>query len=403
MNKHQNLEPLAISILNKKPLIEEWFSQQTITSPIYSSVDLRDQGFKVAAIDTNLFPAGFNNLDSSQISSTVGATREAFNKNFPGYSRILIIPESHTRNIFYFENLAALENLLNNAGLQTEIGTLRSDIHKTEEVELPSKKIIQLHPLLKKNNQITTSEFVDSAVLLNNDLSEGIPDILQNLEQPIAPPLKMGWFNRSKSLHFELYQKTAIEFANYIGIDPWLINPLFETCNDVDFMNDKGVRCLSNHVGSLLIAIQSKYDQYGINYQPFVVIKTDAGTYGMGVMMVSHPDEVNQLNRKDRVRMSMTKGKTPVKKVLIQEGIYSVDVLENPSRVREPVIYLIGNHVIGGFYRTHSKRTHNQNLNAPGMHFEALDSKNPDKNPFYTYSVIARLAMIAASHEIEQL
>ncbi len=30
--------------------------------PLYSSVDIRDAGFKIAVVDTNIFPAGFNNL-----------------------------------------------------------------------------------------------------------------------------------------------------------------------------------------------------------------------------------------------------------------------------------------------------------------------------------------------------
>jgi len=50
-------------ILDATPAIERGFCLQSIehTAPFYSSVDLRNSGFKLALVDTNLFPAGFNN------------------------------------------------------------------------------------------------------------------------------------------------------------------------------------------------------------------------------------------------------------------------------------------------------------------------------------------------------
>jgi glutamate--cysteine ligase len=60
----------------------------------------------------------------------------------------------------------------------------------------------------------------------------------------------------------------------------------------------------------------------------------------------------------------------------------------------------------------HGKRTTSQNLNTPGMRFEPLafldccSTPEPNleadchQNRFYTYGVIGRLALLAASHEI---
>ena len=52
-------------ILNEQPTIERWLRTQWLehTIPFYSSVDLRNSGFKLAPVDTNLFPGGFNNLN----------------------------------------------------------------------------------------------------------------------------------------------------------------------------------------------------------------------------------------------------------------------------------------------------------------------------------------------------
>jgi len=59
------LNELESHILDKQTDIEQWFRKQWVASPapFYTSVDLRNAGFKVAPVDTNIFPAGFNNLD----------------------------------------------------------------------------------------------------------------------------------------------------------------------------------------------------------------------------------------------------------------------------------------------------------------------------------------------------
>src|SRR3546814_17885295 len=55
---------LESTLLDRAADIETWFRQQWqhTAPPFYSSVDLRNAGFKLAPVDTNLFPGGFNNL-----------------------------------------------------------------------------------------------------------------------------------------------------------------------------------------------------------------------------------------------------------------------------------------------------------------------------------------------------
>ena len=52
-------------LLARRTEIEQWFRAQWLATPppFYTSVDLRNAGFKLAPVDTNLFPAGFNNLN----------------------------------------------------------------------------------------------------------------------------------------------------------------------------------------------------------------------------------------------------------------------------------------------------------------------------------------------------
>lgn len=208
-------------------------------------------------------------------------------------------------------------------------------------------------------------------------------------------------------MHFNCYQETASEFAELIEIDPWLVNPLFRNCGQIDFMKREGEDCLVRHTEALLNAIREKYREYRIDQKPYVVVKADTGTYGMGVMTISSIDEIQQLNRKQRTRMSTTKGNQTVTKVILQEGVYTKETVGPQHSVAEPVIYLIGSSVIGGFYRVHEKRGESENLNAPGMRFEAMPELEHMQDVTqlqakqYAFAVVARLAGLAAAKEIQ--
>ncbi|WCR54154.1 MAG: hypothetical protein PG981_001176 [Wolbachia endosymbiont of Ctenocephalides orientis wCori] len=45
--------------------VDNWFEEKfsSLVLPFYSSIDFRNSGYKIAPVDANLFPAGFNNLN----------------------------------------------------------------------------------------------------------------------------------------------------------------------------------------------------------------------------------------------------------------------------------------------------------------------------------------------------
>jgi glutamate--cysteine ligase len=155
-----------------------------------------------------------------------------------------------------------------------------------------------------------------------------------------------------------------------VGIDPWVINPAFSQCGKVNFAEKEGEECLAANVEFVLGEIREKYAQYGITEQPFVIVKADAGTYGMGIMTVKSVDEVRNLNRKTRNKMSTIKDSQPVHEVIIQEGVYTFEQVN--GAVAEPVIYMVDQFVVGGFYRVHTDRGIDENLNSPGAKFVPL-------------------------------
>lgn len=407
------LLPLEQHILDHQLTIEAWLRDQWyLTSPVfYCSVDLRNAGFKLAPVDTNLFPAGFNNLNEEFIPLCLQAVQATIEKMNHNTSKILLIPESHTRNIFYYEHLFSLYTILLKAGFEVKIGSLLSDLKQPKTIELPSGHKLEIAPLQRQGNRVGVDGFFPEFIILNNDLSEGTPDILKNLEQKIEPPLSLGWSVRLKSQHFQHYNDLSYEFAQHINLDPWLITPLYHSCGEVNFITHEGEDCLVKYTNQLLENIQKKYDEYQIAHAPFVVIKAESGTYGMAVMTIKHGEEIRQLNRKQRTQMSKIKGGQTVSKVIIQEGVYTFETWGKDNAVAEPVVYMIGRHVVGGFYRVHANRGVNENLNAPGMNFEPLafaDScNNPcrhearSENRFYAYGVIARLAALAAAREMK--
>ena len=402
--------------LDNSTEIEQWFRAQwqEHTPPFYSSCDLRNSGFKLAPVDTNLFPGGFNNLNAAFLPLCVQAAMVAIEKICPDARNLLLIPENHTRNQFYLQNVAQLVAILHQTGLNVRVGSLLPEITQPTPIELANSQTLLLEPLVRSQYRLGLDGFDPCAILLNNDLSAGIPKILQDLnEQFVLPPLHAGWAVRRKSNHFAAYDEVATNFAKLVGIDPWRINPAFSVCRSVNFHERQGEECLASNVAAVLDIVREKYAEYGIDETPYVVVKADAGTYGMGIMTVRDADEVIALNRKQRNKMSVGKEGLEVSEVIIQEGVHTFEKLRDA--VAEPVIYMIDRYVVGGFYRVHTGRGKDENLNAPGMHFEPLafdtgcnlpdyNSDNPDSPPnrFYAYGVVGRLACLAAALELER-
>jgi glutamate--cysteine ligase len=111
--------------------------------------------------------------------------------------------------------------------------------------------------------------------------------------------------------------------------------------------------------------------------------------------------------------MSTGKGNTSVQNLLIQEGVPTMDRVG--SFVAEPVIYLVNNQAIGGFFRINEEKGDNENLNSNGMKFsklcfhEKLGYSNlaapdlPIEDLFELYKLIGELASIASGREIKNL
>ena len=98
--------------------------------------------------------------------------------------------------------------------------------------------------------------------------------------------------------------------------------------------------------------------------------------------------------------------------LILQEGVLTNERMNDA--VAEPVVYMMDRYVVGGFYRIHAERGVDEYLSAPGAAFvplafaESAHLPQPGVRPgasapnrFYMYGVVGRLAMLAASYELE--
>jgi glutamate--cysteine ligase len=402
------INELEQRVLESMPAIERWFRLEWMehTPPFYCAVDLRNAGFKLAPVDTDLFPGGFNNLTPEMLPLAVQAAMAAIEKICPEAKNLLLIPEPHNRSTFYLASLQRLMAVFTQAGLNVRLGCLDSSRKQALKLALADGGELVLEPLLRQRGRLGLKNFDPCTILLNTELAQGVPRELQGLhEQYLLPPLHAGWTLRRKSHHLRSYEEVAKKFAKLLGMDPWLITPLHAYCGDVDIAERSGLDSLRTQVEALLAKIKRKYKEYGINERPFVVIKPDAGSSGKGILTVRETRDLDTL--KAAVVAEPLAGP-----MIVQEGVPTYERMNDA--VAEPVVYMIDRYVVGGFYRVHAERGTDEVLSAPGSSYVPLAfapsghlprrGEKPGAsapNRFYMYGVIGRLAMVAASYELE--
>lgn len=385
--------------------VREWFAAQHQASPppFYSSVDLRHSGYKLAPVDTNLFPAGFNHLSKAARARAITQIKQRVKTCSPGAARCIIIPENHTRNQGYIDNLHALSTLLSEAGLEVKIASLAAT-EAAIEVTTSSGITLTQEPLKRAGNRLLLAcGFDPDFIVMNNDLTSGVPAILSGVAQVITPRATLGWHRRRKSIHFEAYDKLAKEFAAQFGIDPWTISTESQKCGLVNFGEKQGLECVALNVEKVLRRMREHYARHHITDVPYVFVKSDSGTYGMGIMTVRGGEELMEINKKIRNKMNVIKEGIHNTEVIIQEGVASIDRFDGAPC--EPMLYLLNGIAVGGAFRVNRERDATNNLNASGMFFSSMCDEDEHAGAaitschFGAYSIVSQLASLAASRE----
>jgi glutamate--cysteine ligase len=408
----RHIEELNSKISGNRDRLESWVRGKAEKEfiPLYSSVDLRVSDHKIAPVDTNIFPAGFNNLSEPFRDRASELFRDYFLRKYPKVKSILIIPELHTRNAYYWENIHVLKSILERVDYGVDIGIVSDDFSRDEASFLSrSGEEVVAHKVMKEDHKISTSRVTPDLLLINNDFSEKCPKTLKDIIQPVEPPIEIGWHTRRKSVHFEYYNKLAGEAAEILGIDPWIISIDTVSIEGVDFDSPADRERAASVADSILDGLRRTYGEKGVSEDPYLFLKSNSGTYGMAVISVSSGDEIRTLNAEGRKRMRVSKGGKPVRDIVLQEGIPTALRIGRDAAA-EPVFYLIEAKVAGGFLRFNSGKDDHENLNTKGMEFSPMSgggkqAEAPDGSTVYSpaHELVSCIASIAAGYEIEEI
>lgn len=384
-----------------------WFSSKTasLSYPIYSSYDIRDAGYKISNVDANIFPAGFNNICPTDKETSIGLMEKYITKHYGAdVKNILLVTEEHTNNAFYWENVHTICSLIE-AGCRTVKVAIPKDLPEPLKLTSSAGNEVVVHSALKSGELLKT--FKPDLIISNNDFSEAYEEWAQTVtEFPMNPARELGWYQRKKSTYFKYYNELVNEFAAITKIDPFLLRVETELFENFDIADEASRNALADRVDAMLSRLREEYKKRGVDQEPFVFVKNNAGTYGLAVIRVGSGAEVKEWSYKSRKKMKAAKGGRDVEEVIIQEGIPSIVQADGASA--EPVIYMIGCELAGGFLRTHAEKSSTDSLNSPGAVYKRLCVSDlavntpgcPQEN---VYGWTAKLGLLAIAHEAQEL
>ena len=395
------LHNLADHLESKRMEISQWMHEKRgqVPIPFYGSVDVRDAGWKIAVVDANHFPAGFNNIAEQDLSEISALMHAHIERNYGNCTWIHLYPEAHTRNKGYVENIATIRKLLTMAGYRCTVGSpVFDDRGWLDGLSGP----VELTPVEVRvtdgEEHLMVGGETPCLTLLNNDLTEGI---LPGLGQDVFPPKEMGWHRRRKSEHYEQLQIYVDEMADLLGIDPWhLMSEWFVSENKCLDKEACRIR-LAEEIDDFLQGLAEKYAAHGIDREPVAFIKNDRGTYGLGIMVITKGEQILSLSNRKMNRLMYAKGGVDVENFLIQEGVPTSLLTEDGAPV-EPVVYLVDGQAASWFYRINPKKGDNDNLNSPSARFESIHEVGEayGTHAHGWHALVAELSMLAMGREL---
>ena len=396
-----NLHELTSLIEDKRELITDWMNEKRkqVSIPIYGSVDIRDAGWKIAVVDANHFPAGFNNVAEEDEEHLAALLKNHILRRDNGCKWVHLYPEAHTRNAAYAENLRTLQRLLVMAGFRCTIGSPELDGHgSVDGLSGPLKLDSVVLNDFDGEDYLTIDGLRPDLILLNNDLTEGLVPGLG--ASRVSPPPQMGWHVRRKSNHYEALKDYVEEISEMLGIEPWYLMTDWFISKDKCLDKEACRIELAAEVDDFLAKIGARYQKMGIDREPVVFIKNDSGTYGLGILSVKNGEELLALSNRKMKKLMYSKGGVDVENFLIQEGVPTSLNTDSDGPV-EPVVYLVDGQAASWFYRINEKKSDIENLNSPSAIFQSYKEVGHlyGKHAHGWHALVAELSMLAMGKE----
>lgn len=394
------------SIIERSDQVCEWYRRVSseVAVPVYSSYDVRDAGYKISTVDANIYPAGFNNICPADKETSIELMRSYVTGHYGAeIKRIVLVTEEHTQNPFYWDNVGTLRDLLEGAGFQAKLAFARP-LDQPLEIKSATGRVFQVESAMPGSALLR--DFDPQLILSNNDFSDAHEEWAQGIGLPINPPRELGWYQRKKGRYFRHYNALVDEFCEVAGIDPFLLRVETDEFVGFEIESADSRKQLADRVDAMLARLKTSYATHGVDREPFVFVKNNSGTYGLAVIRVTSGAEVLEWSYKSRKKMKAAKGGRDVEEVIIQEGIPSVVKSEQASA--EPVIYMIGCELAGGFLRTHTEKSDSESLNSPGAVYRRMCVSDLTVNPRgcpneNVYGWIAKLGLLAIGREAREM
>ena len=347
-------------IISRMGEIKDWFNEKIKGRfiPFYTSFDIRDSSFKVAPVDANIFPAGFNNICDVDRERAASLMEEYLKRHYSKIKVILLLAEEHTENLYYWDNIYIIKSLIEKAGYTVRVCVPGIKMPSSQTLETASGYQVFVSPLEKQTGDL---------IISNNDFSTDCP-LPEGI--PCTPMPVMGWNHRRKQDFFIHYNKVADEFASLIGMDPWHFTVKTRLFAPFEVASIENLKTLKEKAQDFLKELEQERPSL-VQEAPFLFLKNNSGTYGLGITTISQPEEIENWNYRTRKSMKAAKGGGGIKELIIQEGI-PTSLADGEGQTAEPVIYMAGPHLAGGFLRSHSKKDEKSNLNSPGAVYKRL-------------------------------
>lgn len=365
-------QELHQKIMEKMDPLCDWYEEQSkgLFFPFSSSYDIRDSSFKITNVDANIFPAGFNNICSADKEVAPDLIKSYVEAHYPSTKKILLVTEDHMKNSYYWENVFTLMELIKECGYEVKAGM--PGLESAEPVTLESYlgNQVEVFPVSNEGGKLLSLGYEPDLVISNNDFSKIYESWTDLSSTPMTPNLELGWYKRHKSDYFGHFNQTLEEFSKVLGVDPWYFQIETNVFDHFDPSDESSQQELAQLVETTLDSMRASYKEHNVDQEPYVFIKNNTGTYGMGIVTAKSGEDVMSWSYKSRKKMKAQKGGGRFAQVIVQEGV-PTDV-RSEGLSAEPTIYMVGENLVGGFLRAHKEKGVNDNLNSPGAVYKRL-------------------------------
>lgn len=373
----------------------EWFdSQKKQPFPVYASFDIRVNDNKIAIVDANLFPAGFNNIHVEDWDRASEAWRQTLDPWVKPGQALLLLTEEHTLNLRYWDHVFVLKQLLQKhfkvwliwPRVVLKSSSVTSANHGTLTV-------YGAHP-----EQPAWQNESIGLILSNNDFSADYGNWFEAWKDvPLIPPPSCGWRLRHKANFFHWYNQLSQEAARILDIDPYRLQ--IETLSiQIPLGDDDAMVTVAEAIRQFSQNLYRTYQIRGWQYSDTIFLKNARGTYGLGVLPIENASQFQNFNYHQRKKLKAAKANWVTQDFILQEAVATH--LTHNDGLKEPVLYYVGRNCVGGFWRVFGQSHQSLvSFNAPGAYF--IPEKRASLLSHPALPIVGALGILALERECE--